>query len=120
MRFSAITILAAALAGCAHTTAGFRQQAPKLEMISDKKPEAISGCVTEAWAKTRLPTSYTPLPRGGSVSLDVPTLLISTGNKFGVVDAESVDGRTRVRIYGINMVGAKQNRVAFEAAKACL
>lgn len=115
-----IITMSVTLAACAHTTTGFRQQAPKFEMISDKKPETVLGCITEAWGPIGYTKSYTPLANGGSVSLDLPTLLISTGNKIGIVDAEGVNGHTRVRFYGFNSFRKSGNARVIDAAKACL
>ena len=90
-----------ALAGCAHTSKGYREQAPSVELSSEKPPQAVLGCINEAWQRQGNDTQYTPLPTGGSVAVALPTLLISTGNLQMLLDAESVDGKTRVRLYGM-------------------
>ena len=84
-KYIGAALIAAVVGGCAHTTTGFRKQAPKFEAMSNKKPEMILGCITQAWGWMAYTKTYTPMKNGGSVALDVPTFVFSTGNKIGIV-----------------------------------
>lgn len=119
-KYIGAALIAAVVGDCAHTTTGFREQAPKFEAMSNKKPEMILGCITQAWGWMAYTKTYTPMTNGGSVALDVPTFVFSTGNKIGIVDAETVSDHTRVRFYGFNMFRKNDNEKVLSQAKACL
>ncbi|OYU16447.1 MAG: hypothetical protein CFE37_00120 [Alphaproteobacteria bacterium PA4] len=111
---------ALALVGCARTSKGYREQAPRLELFSGKAPSGVLGCINEAWQRQGSTTQYTPLPTGGTVAVALPTLLLSTGNLQMFVDAELVDGKTRVRFYRMAGLRANDYRGVEDQIRRCL
>lgn len=115
MKLTILPLAAAlALTGCAHTTKGYREQAPRFELSSDKEPQVILGCITEAWQRAGRNPQYSPLPTGGTVSVPLPTLLISFGNLEMLVDVEAVNGKTRVRYFRMSSIVSD----AYQSAEA--
>ncbi|GGE21431.1 hypothetical protein GCM10011529_30070 [Polymorphobacter glacialis] len=120
MKLIAISLSAmAVLSGCAHTSKGYREQAPRLELFSDKAPQTVLGCINEKWQRDGRATQYTPLPTGGTVSVDIGTILISFGNLLMLVDAETVERKTRVRFYRMSGLGANDYRDVELQIKTC-
>jgi hypothetical protein len=108
-----------ALPSCAHTSKGYLEQAPNLELSSAKTPEKILGCINEVWQRQGQSTQYTPLQNGGTISVALPTLLISTGNLLMLVDAETIQETTRIRLYIMKGLSSKSDDATAEQIRKC-